>query len=93
MIINSSRKALCDTKTLTVEQAITTLKKRECYIVFRKPEHIIDIMDIYTDRYYGSCGAHPIFFDSDSVFKKRFSKNRCIDNDEVAVFEIKYKGE
>lgn len=83
----------CDTKSISIEEAITTLKKRECYIVFRKAEFLIDIMDVYTDRYYGSCGAHPMFFEPDSVFNKRFRQNQVINNDEVGVYEVKYKGE
>lgn len=81
----------CDTKTLTVEDAIATLKKRECYIVFRKPEYIMDIMDIYTDRYYGSCGMHPIFLDESSKFHQDFHLNRVSDSDEVGVYEVYYK--
>lgn len=80
----------CDTKTLTVEEAIATLKKRECYIVFRKPEYIIDLMDIYTDRYYGSCGAHPVFIERSGKFAEDFRFNRVCDNDEVGVYEVYY---
>lgn len=90
MTVNSKRKALCDTKTLTVEQAIETMRKRECYMVFRKPEYVIDIMDLYTDRYYGSCGAHPVFFDKSGKFAENFRLNRVSDNEELGVYEVYY---
>lgn len=90
MTVNKMRKALCDTKTMTVEQAISTMIKRECYMVFRKSEYIIDIMDIYTDKYYGSCGAHPVFFDKSGKFIQDFRLNRVCDGDDVAVYEVFY---